>query len=73
MVLTEKDRKEIKLQLRPVFNKVLDDQRVATALANVLRKYPKLTWSELACVISNVIGCSPLCCLYCKGENDDDE
>lgn len=70
-VLTEKDRKEIKLQLRPVLNKVFDEQCVATAVANVLRKYPDLTWGELSCVISNLIGCSPSCCLYCKGESDD--
>lgn len=73
MVLTEKDRKEIKLQLRPVFKRVFDEQCVATAVANVMRRYPELTWSELSCVISNLIGCAPSCCIYCKGENDDDD
>lgn len=72
MVLTEKDRKEIKLQPRPVFNRVFEEQCVATAVANVLRKYPNLTWGELACVISNLLGCSPSCCLYCKEESDYD-
>lgn len=47
-VLTEKDRKEIKLQLRPVVKRMLDEQCVATAIANVMRRNPDLTWSELA-------------------------
>ena len=73
MVLTEKDRKQIKLQLRPVFNRVFEEQGVETTVANVLRKYPDLTWRELSCVISNLIGWSPSCCLYSEGESDDCE
>ena len=42
-VLTEKDRKEIKLQLRPVVKRMLDEQCVATAIANVMRRNPDLT------------------------------
>lgn len=51
MVLTEKERKELKLQLRPVVKRMLDEQPVATATANAMRKYPDLTWSELAGLI----------------------
>lgn len=71
MVLTEKDRKEIELQLRPVFNRVFEEQCVASAIANVLRKHPDLTWSELSCVISRIIGCAPACCIYCAKDGAD--
>lgn len=61
-VLTEKDRKEIKLQLRPVVKRMLDEQCVATAIANVMRRNPDLTWSELAGVFCEVMGCLPINC-----------
>lgn len=40
MVLTEKERKELKLQLRPVVKRMLDEQPVATAIANAMRRNP---------------------------------
>ena len=38
MVLTEKERKELKLQLLPVVKRMLDEQPVATAIANAMRR-----------------------------------
>lgn len=68
MVLNEKERKELKLQLRPVVKRMLDEQPVATAIANAMRRYPDLTWSELAGVFCEVIGYKPVRCPHCGKE-----
>lgn len=65
MILTEKERKELKLQLRPVVKRMLDEQSVATAIANAMRRNPDLTWSELAGVFCEVMGCLPINCPHC--------
>ena len=64
-VLTEKDRKELKLQLRPVVKRMLDEQHVATAIVNAMRRNPDMTWSELAGVFCEVMGYKPIRCPYC--------
>lgn len=67
-VLTEKDRKELKLELRPVVKRMLDEQHVSTAIANAMRRHPDLTWSELAGVFCEVMGYKPIRCPRCGKE-----
>lgn len=74
MVLTEKERKELKLQLRPVVKRMLDEQPVEAAIANAMRRNPDLTWSELAGVFCEVMGYRPIRCPHCgKGLANADE
>lgn len=68
MVLNEKERKELKLQLRPVVKRMLDERPVATAIANAMRRYPDLTWSELASVFCEVMSYKPVRCPHCGKE-----
>lgn len=65
MILTEKERLDLKNELRPVVKRMLDEQHVATAIANAMRKRPDLTWSELAGVFCEVMGCLPINCPHC--------
>lgn len=74
MVLTEKEREELKNELRPVVKRMLDEQHVATAIANAMRKRPDLTWSELAGVFCEVMGYRPIRCPHCgKGLTNAEE
>lgn len=68
MVLTDKERTELKNELRPVVKRMLDEQHVATAIANAMRRHPDLTWSELAGVFCEVMGYQPIRCPHCGKE-----